>query len=134
MEDQQKIRVLVADCHHMIRECLANLLSCEPDISVVGNASNAEEAITLFREHKPDVAVMDLRMNGASAVEAIETIRTDFPNARILVLATFAEDEEIFPAHQAGALGCLLKDMPRKEIGQVIRAVYTGQKLNFFLF
>jgi len=134
MGHEQKIRVLVADCHHLIREGLATLLSYEQDLEVVGDASDGEEAITLFREHQPDVAVMDLRMHGASAVQAIETIRKEFPNARILVLATFPEDEEIFPAHQAGALGCLLKDMPRDEIGQVIRAAYTGQKLNFFLF
>lgn len=133
MERHGKIRVLVADCHDLIREGLTALLSRQPDMEVVGDASNAIEAISLFREHRPDVALMDLRMHAASAVEAIKTLRTEYPNARILVLATFPEDEEIVPALREGAIDCLLKDMPRDEMYEIIRAVYAGERPNYFI-
>ncbi|MCW3051076.1 MAG: two component transcriptional regulator, LuxR family, partial [Chthonomonadales bacterium] len=123
MEQEKKIRVLVADCHHLIREGLANLLSYEPDMQVVGDAANGLEAMALFRERQPDITLMDLRMTGESAVDAIRTLVHEFPTARILVLATFPEDNEIMPALWAGAQDCLLKDMPRKEMVAVIRAI-----------
>ncbi|MCW3051948.1 MAG: two component LuxR family transcriptional regulator [Chthonomonadales bacterium] len=133
MGSDQKIRVLVADCNHLIREGLATLLSYEPDIEVVGDAAGAPEAIELFREHRPDIALIDLRMNGGTAVEAIETLRTEFPDGSFLVLATFPEDWEIVPALKAGAVDCLLKDTPREQIVDVIRAVYAGERPNYFL-
>lgn len=133
MLDHKKIRVLVADCHHLIREGLAALLSYQPDIQVVGDADNADQAIALFREHHPDIALMDLRMQEASAVEAIKTLLAEFPAARILVLATFPEDEEIIEALRVGAIDCLLKNMPRDKMIEVIRAVYSGERPHFFL-
>jgi two-component system NarL family response regulator len=133
MGSEQKIKVLVADCHHLIREGLAAVLSYEPDMQIVGNAADADEAIALFRSHRPDIALMDLRMKGESAVEAIQTLRADFPNGCFLVLATFPEDQEIMPALQAGAVDCLLKDTPREQMVAVIRAVYAGERPNYFL-
>lgn len=124
--------MLVADCHHLIREGLANLLSYEPDMQVVGDASSGPEAMDLFREHRPDIALMDLRMTGESAVDAIRTLLLEFPDARILVLATFPEDQEIMPALRAGAKDCLLKDMPRGEMVAAIRTAYAGQRLHYY--
>lgn len=125
--------MLVADCHNLIREGLAALLSRQPDIEVVAEAENGEQAIALFRKQRPDVAVVDLRMNETGAVAAIKTIRTDFPDARILVLATYPEDEEIIPALRAGAIDCLLKDTPREKMFEVIRAVFSGERPYYFL-
>lgn len=133
MEPHKRIRVLVADRHKLIREGLASLLSRQRDMEVVGNAANADDAIALFRECRPDIALMDLRMNEASAVEAIKTLLAEFPGARILVLATFPEDTEIFPALREGAADCLLKDMPRERMYEVIRDVYAGKKPQYFL-
>ena len=124
--------MLVADCHHLIREGLANLLSYEPDMQVVGDASSGPDAVALYREHQPDIALMDLRMTGESAVDAIRTLLREFPDARILVLATFPEDQEIVPALRAGAKDCLLKDMPRGEMVAAIRSVYAGQRPNYY--
>ena len=132
LEQKAKIRVLVADCHHLIREGLAALISHEPDMEVVGDAADGQEALELFRVQRPDVALMDLRMTGESAVEAIKTLLGEFPEACILVLATFPEDGEIVPALRAGAKDCLLKDMPRDEMADVIRAVYAGERPNYY--
>jgi len=132
LEEEKKIRVLVADCHHLIREGLANLLSYEPDMQIVGDAADGPEAMALFRERQPDIALMDLRMTGESAVEAIRTLIHEFPTALILVLATFPEDHEIMPALRAGAKDCLLKDMPRQTMVAVIRAVYAGERPNYY--
>jgi two-component system NarL family response regulator len=133
MNTEKIIRVLVADCHHLIREGLKAILLRQPDMQVVGDAANADDAIAIFREHEPDVALMDLRMNGASAVEAIKTLRTEFPAATILVLPTFPEDPEIVPALQEGAVDCLLKDMPREKMYELIRVVYAGERPHYFL-
>ncbi|MCW3095124.1 MAG: two component transcriptional regulator, LuxR family [Chthonomonadaceae bacterium] len=133
MENSTKIRVLVADCHHLIREGLATLLSHETDMLVVGNAADGPEALALFREQQPDIALMDLRMVGQSAIDAIKSLIGEFPEACILVLATFPEDDEIVPALRAGAKDCLLKDMPRDEMAEVIRAVYAGEHPGYYL-
>ena len=133
IEREDSIRVLVADCHHLIREGLAAILSHQPDMQVVADAKDGDEAVAMFRQVKPDIALMDLRMNKISAIEAIRTIRQEFPAARILVLATFPEDEEIAPALREGAADCLLKDMPREKMYEVIRAVHAGKRPNFYL-
>jgi two-component system NarL family response regulator len=133
LECANKIRVLVADCHHLIREGLAALVSHEQDMKVVGDAADGPEAVALFREHRPDITLLDLRMVGESAVEALQTLLAEFPKAHILVLATFPEDGEIDSALNAGACDCLLKDMPREEMMAVIRAVYAGEHPNYYL-
>ena len=120
------IRLLVVDDHHVVRQGLVSLINSEPDMSVMAEASNGQQAVELFRQHKPDVTLMDLRLPVLSGVEAITEIRKEFPAARIMVLTTFDGDEDIYRALQAGAAGYLLKDMFSDELLEAIRAVYSG--------
>jgi DNA-binding NarL/FixJ family response regulator len=122
------IRVLVADDHHVVRQGLIALLKTVPEISVIGEASDGEEAVSLYRQHQPDIAIMDLRMPQKGGVEAIAEIRKDFPSARIIVLTTFDGDEDIYRALQAGAKGYLLKDMFGEELIDAIRTVHAGKQ------
>jgi two-component system, NarL family, response regulator len=121
------IRVLLADDHPILGQGLAMLLECEPDITVVGQALNGREAIALFRQHRPDVTLMDLRMPEVSGVEAIAAIRAEFVQARIIVLTTYDGDEDIYRGLQAGAKGYLLKGTHSEELLNAIRAVYSNQ-------
>jgi len=120
------IRLLVVDDHHVVRQGLVSLINSEPDMSVMAEASNGQQAVELFRQLKPDVTLMDLRLPVLSGVEAITEIRKEFPAARIMVLTTFDGDEDIYRALQAGAAGYLLKDMFSDELLEAIRAVYSG--------
>ena len=122
------IRILVADDHHVVRQGLIALLKTVPDIEVVAEAGDGEQAVALFREHRPDLAIMDLRMPKMSGVEAITAIRREFPAARVIVLTTFDGDEDIYRALQAGAKGYLLKDMFGEELIEAIRAVHAGKQ------
>jgi two-component system NarL family response regulator len=122
----KRIRVLLADDHPVVREGLAALMRVASDIEVVGEAADGAEAVRLFRERRPDVALMDLRMPGMGGLEAIETIRRELPQARILVLTTFRGDEDIRRALEAGARGYLLKDAGRDEILDAVRRVHAG--------
>jgi two-component system NarL family response regulator len=122
------IRLLVVDDHHIVRRGLVSLINSEPDMSVIAEAGDGQQAIDLFRQHKPDVTLMDLRLPVLSGVEATTAIRKEFPAARIIVLTTFDGDEDIYRALQAGAAGYLLKDMFSEELLEAIRAVYTGLK------
>ena len=125
---ENPIRILIAEDHEVVREGLVAILSMQQEMIVVAEAANGEEAIRAFRKERPDIAILDLRMPGVSGVEAIAAIRKDFPNARIIVLTTYAGDEDIFRALQAGARAYLLKDTSRKELVDTIRAVYQGQR------
>jgi DNA-binding NarL/FixJ family response regulator len=122
------IRIIVADDHHVVRQGLIALLKTVPDISVVAEAADGEQAIALYRQHRPDVAIMDLRMPKKGGVEAIAEIRREEPNARIIVLTTFDGDEDIYRALQAGARGYLLKDMFGEELIDAIRTVHSGRQ------
>jgi DNA-binding NarL/FixJ family response regulator len=122
------IRILVVDDHHVVRQGLIALLKTVPDISVVAEGSDGEQAVELFRQHSPDVAIMDLRMPKKSGVEAITEIRRDVPGARVIVLTTFDGDEDIYRALQAGAKGYLLKDMFGEELIEAIRTVHAGKQ------
>jgi two-component system NarL family response regulator len=121
------IRILVADDHNVVRQGLVALIKTVPDMTVVAEAADGIQAVELFRKHKPDVTIMDLRLPGMSGVDAITHIRRDFPSARILVLTTFDGDENIFRALQAGARGYLLKDMFGDELMEAIRSVHAGK-------
>ena len=121
-----KINLLVADDHNIVRSGLAALINSEADMAVVAEATNGEQAIDLFKQHRPDVALMDLRMPVVSGVDAIIAIRKDFPTARIIVLTTYDGDEDIYRALQAGASGYLLKGMLAEELLEAIRAVHAG--------
>jgi DNA-binding NarL/FixJ family response regulator len=122
-----KIRLLVADDHHIVRRGLVALLGSVPDMEIVGEASNGEEAVALYRAQHPDVVLMDLRMTGMNGVEATRAIRKEFPQARIIVLTTFDGDEDIYRALQAGARGYLLKGMDTEELLAAIHAVHGGK-------
>jgi two-component system NarL family response regulator len=123
-----RIRVLVVDDHFVVRMGLRAVIDAEPDMAVVAEANGGERAVQLFREHNPDITLMDLRMPLTSGVEATRAIREDSPNARVIVLTTYDGDEDIFRALNAGARAYLLKDVSREELLDVIRGVHAGQR------
>src|ERR1700733_1126358 len=115
------IRIMIVEDHAVVRQGLAALLRTVPDFSIVAEAADGRESIALFRQHQPDITLMDLRLPQMNGVEAITSIRTDFPQARIIVLTTFDGDEDIYRALQAGARGYLLKGMTGEELMDAIR-------------
>ena len=127
MPKPNPIRLLIADDHLVVRVGLRSMLDTQPGMAVVAEAANGREAIELFREHKPDVTLMDLRMPIMGGVEATIAIREEFPDARVIVLTTYDGDENIYRALRAGAMAYLLKDIPRGEFLDDVRAVYSGQ-------
>jgi len=122
------ITILTADDHPLIRDGLAAVLGCEPDMRVVAEAANGEEAIERYEAHRPDVVLMDLRMPVKDGLDATRAILGAHPQARIVVLTTYDGDEDIHRALDAGARGYLLKDMLRTEIVAVVRAVHGGRR------
>ena len=122
------IRVLAVDDHALLREGIAALIGNQSDMQVVAEASNGREAIERFREHRPDVTLMDLQMPEMSGIDAIGAIRAEFPEARIIVLTTHAGDVQVVRALRAGARGFLLKGLLRKELIETIRAIHAGHK------
>ncbi|GAB4370841.1 MAG: response regulator transcription factor [Elainellaceae cyanobacterium] len=122
------IRILIADDHPIVRQGLVSILEEEPDMAIVGEANHGQEAVELFRQHQPDIALLDLRMPRMSGVEAIAAIREEFPKACIIMLTIYDTDEDIYQGLRAGAKAYLLKDTPCNEILEVIRAVYEGQR------
>jgi DNA-binding NarL/FixJ family response regulator len=123
----ESIRILVVDDHNIVRQGLVALLNTVPDLQVVAEASDGEEAIAAHRTHKPDVTLMDLRLPKIGGADAITRIRAESPAARFIVLTTFDGDEDIFRALQAGAKGYLLKGMDIDELTDAIRSVYAGK-------
>jgi DNA-binding NarL/FixJ family response regulator len=121
-----RIRVLIADDHSVVREGLVSLIEDEADMRVAGEASNGREAVDLWKKHRPDVTLVDLRMPELDGVSVIKAIRADDQNARIIVLTTFDGDEDIYRAIQAGAKGYLLKDVPREALMDCVRRVHHG--------
>jgi two-component system, NarL family, response regulator LiaR len=123
----ERIRIVIADDHAVVREGLEAILSAQPDMTLVGIATNGVEVIALAENLKPDVILMDLVMPQLDGLAAIRAIIAARPDARILVLTSFADDERVFPAIKAGAMGYLLKDTPREGLLQAIREVAQGQ-------
>jgi NarL family two-component system response regulator LiaR len=121
------IRVLIADDHAIVRKGICALLDTEPDITVIGEARDGQEAIAAAQRMQPDVILMDLVMPGMDGLEATRRLRNCQPGARILVLTSFAGDDKVFPAIRAGALGYLLKDSGPKELVQAIQQVHRGE-------
>jgi DNA-binding NarL/FixJ family response regulator len=128
MIDQARIRILSVDDHPLLREGLAAIINSQPDMLLVSQASSGSEAIRQFREHHPDVTLMDLRLPDLSGIDAMISIRAEFPEARVIVLTTFEGDVEIQRALEAGARAYLLKNMPPSELVQAIRQVHAGKK------
>jgi DNA-binding NarL/FixJ family response regulator len=126
--DTSPIGVLTVDDHALLREGIAALVNGESDMRVVGEASNGQEAIEKFRLHRPDITLMDLQMPALNGIEAIIGIRSEFPDARIIVLTTYAGDIQVFRALKAGARGYILKGHVRRELLDTIRAVHAGRK------
>jgi DNA-binding NarL/FixJ family response regulator len=126
VNSSNQIRLLVVDDHNIVRSGLTALIGTEPDMTVVAEATNGQQAIDLFRQHQPDITLMDLRLPLIGGVEAITSIRKEFPTARIIVLTTYDGDEDIYRALQAGACGYLLKGMLADELLEAIRAVHSG--------
>jgi DNA-binding NarL/FixJ family response regulator len=124
----EPIRILSVDDHPLLREGIVAVLASQDDMTIVGQASNGREAIESFRRHRPDVTLMDLRMPDMNGLEAIAAIRAEFPNARIIVLTTYAGDAQAAAALKAGAAGYLLKNMVRKELLETIRVVHSGKR------
>jgi DNA-binding NarL/FixJ family response regulator len=116
------------DDHPLLREGIAALIGNQSDMQLIGEAANGREAIQQFRKHHPDITLMDLQMPEMSGIDAISAIRGEFPDARIIVLTTYAGDFQVSRALQAGARGYLLKGMLRQELLETIRAVHAGRK------
>lgn len=122
------IRILVVDDHPLMQEGIASAIEGEQDMVLAATASNGHEAIVAFREHRPDVTLMDLQMPKTNGLDAIKLIRREFPEARIVVLTTYQHDTQAIAALRAGAAGYLLKNMLRKELIEAVRAVHSGRR------
>ena len=125
-QHDRRLSVLVVDDHPVVRAGLRAMIDAQPDMETVAEAGNGEQAVDLFRRHQPAITLMDLRMPGMGGVAAIERLHESVPDACILVLTTYDGDEDIYRALHAGARAYLLKDMPREELLQTIRAVHAG--------
>jgi DNA-binding NarL/FixJ family response regulator len=123
-----RIRIMCVDDHPLLLKGIAKVIANEADMVLIAEASNGTEAIELFRKHKPDVTLMDLRMPGMSGIDVMTAIRGEFADARIIILTTFEGDVEIQRALEAGARAYMLKTMPPEEMVQVIRQVHAGKK------
>ena len=128
MSDRTRIRILSADDHPLLREGIAAIINSQPDMAMVAQASTGREAIQLFRQHRPDVTLMDLRMPDISGIDAMSAILTEFADARIVMLTTFEGDAEIQRSLASGARGYLLKNTPPKDLLEAIRQVHAGRK------
>ncbi len=128
MGEPDLIRVLCIDDHPLVREGTATIIHRQSDMSLIAEASTGSEGIQKYREHRPDIALMDLRLPDMSGIDALIAIRTEFPGARIIMVTTFEGDVEIHRALEAGAFGYLLKSMPPKELIDMIRSVHAGKK------
>lgn len=128
MAEAAKIRVLTVDDHPLLHEGIATVIGNEPDMTLAGQASSGHEAVQRYREFAPDVTLMDLRLPDMSGIDAMIAIRSEFPEARVIILTTFAGDVEIQRALQAGARAYTLKSMPPRELMDVIRQVHSGKR------
>lgn len=120
------LRIMVVDDHPIVRQGLVALINTEPGMTVIAEASDGGQAVALFKQHRPDITLMDLRLPVLSGVEATTAIRKEYPQARIIILTTYDGDEDIYRALQAGAQSYLLKDMFGEELLQAIRTVHAG--------
>ena len=123
------IRVLCVDDHPLVRKGIASILANEPDIVLIGEADNGQDAVRMFREQQPDVVLMDLRMPELDGIATTRTIRAEFPDARVLALTSYDGDQDIYRALDASVRGYLLKETAHADVVHAIRAVYAGRRL-----
>jgi DNA-binding NarL/FixJ family response regulator len=123
-----KLKLMLVDDHYLVRMGLASIMALEPDVEVCAEASSGEEARALYRTHRPDVTLMDLRLPDVSGTETLQAIRSEFPDARIVIISTYVCDEEIYGALQAGAMAYLVKSVQRDELMRAIRKAARGQR------
>ncbi len=128
MTDGSRIRVFSVDDHPLLRDGICAIINSQPDMSLAGAASSCEEAFEVFRELRRDVSLLDLQLPKLGGIDVMLAIRAEFPDARFVVLTTFARDFEVHRAVKAGACGYLLKNMPAKEMIDTIRQVHAGKK------
>jgi len=128
MTSESSISIFCVDDHPLVRKGVSAILSTEPDLHLLAEAENAEEAIKLFRLYKPDVTLMDLRLPDRSGVEVTREIRREFPEAKIIALTSYDGDQDIYRALEAGVRGYLLKEMVHTEVIRAIRTVHAGKR------
>ena len=127
-ENPGLIRIMSVDDHPLLRKGITALVNAEPDMKLVAEASNGQEAIEAFRLHRPDVTLMDIQMPGLNGTEAIDRIRSEFPSAQIIVLTTYTGDVQVMRALRAGARAYILKGHVHRELLETVRAVHAGKK------
>jgi DNA-binding NarL/FixJ family response regulator len=128
MTSGEKIRVLTVDDHPLMRSGISHEINAQPDMQVVAEAADGEQAIALFRQHKPDITLMDIKMPVLGGIEALRAIRAEFSKARVIVLTTVTGDIQAFRAFKEGAVGFLLKDSLRSELVNTIRSIHEGKR------
>ena len=128
MSKVKPIRIVIADDHVVVRDGIAAILGMQPDMKVVGQASNGEEACALFEKYAPDIMLLDLRMPKMDGLDVIRRIHSRQPGARIVIVTTYDDDEDIFLALKAGAQGYILKDASRQQILEAICVVHAGER------
>jgi DNA-binding NarL/FixJ family response regulator len=128
VSETERIRVLSVDDHPLVREGIAAMINDQPDMQVVAQAASGKEGIQHFREHQPDVVLMDVRLPDMSGIDAMITIRSEFPQARVIIVTSSEGDAEMRRALEGGARGYMLKSMPPKDLLEAIRKVHTGKK------
>lgn len=123
-----KLKIMLVDDHYLVRMGLASIIALEPDMTVCAEASTGEQALSLFRRHRPDVTLLDLRLPGMNGAETVQAIRAEFPDARLVMISTYVCDEEIYGALQAGAMAYLVKSVQREELIRAVRKAAAGQR------
>jgi len=128
VKDEKRLRILVAEDHLIARVGIATILNAQPDMTVVGEAANGQQAVALYRSLRPDVALLDVRMPVLDGIAALTAIRAEFPQARLICISTYSGDEDVRRALAAGAAGYLTKDVLHDELLVAVRAVAQGER------